>query len=84
MGILTAIRGQRAVTVHMQMTTQPANYQIVNYNINPAPCIALDINIEGNLTVNASLIESTSQQAVSGGFQNGGKPYYLHFQTYYY
>jgi len=53
------------------ISTQPANYQIVNYNVNPAPCLALNAPFASNETITAYLVESTSQLVVGNGFQSG-------------
>jgi len=51
--------------------TQPAKYQIANYNINPAPAISLEMNFPSQETINAILIETTSKLPVISGFQTG-------------
>jgi len=53
------------------LVSQPAKFQIANYNINPAPAMSLDGTIPANETIHAALIETTSGMIVCGGFQSG-------------
>jgi len=55
----------------IMLTTQPAKFQIANYNIHPAPSMTIDTPLNGNHTVYAHLVEYVSKTIVNGGFQSG-------------
>ena len=47
--------------------TQPACYQIANYNVHPAPTLCLEKTITGSVNVGVTLVEASSHIEVSTG-----------------
>jgi hypothetical protein len=57
--------------IEITITTQPASFQIANYNVHPAPILALNVPLPSGQLINVTLIESVTNTEVSYGFQTG-------------
>lgn len=55
----------------MSFTTQPAPYQIANYNIFPSTVVAIDRVLPSNQTLFLTLVDSNTREVVKGGFVSG-------------
>jgi hypothetical protein len=55
--------------VTFSVGTQPAEYQIANYNVHPSPTVVVSSPLPDNITIYAYLVEEDKQ--IFGGFQGG-------------
>ena len=55
----------------VSITSQPAKFQVANYNIHPPPSLTIDTPSSSSHTVYMSLVEVTTKRIVQGGFQTG-------------
>jgi len=58
-------------SINAKISTQPAKYQIANYNVFPSPTLNVDTALPKNQTVSAKLLECTTKKCITGGFKTG-------------
>ena len=51
--------------------SQPASYQIANYNLHPTPVVNFDVTLPSNGTVTAVLVDGSNHTELPSGFQTG-------------
>jgi hypothetical protein len=55
----------------ISIVSQPAKFQVANYNIHPPPSLSIDTPSSSSHTVYMSLVEISTKRIVQGGFQTG-------------